>query len=390
MRILFVTEELPYPIHKNGAALINQRLLKLAPSGVRIDLVCMDNTCSGEDILSLKKIVSALDEVVIVKNNETQKTKLLNLISIFFIGRSLFNCIELEKIIKKQIKESRYDLIYLSPLTMISRLQRLNISVPIFLNAIDSYSNLSKSQFNRKKSIAVFFKMLFYKTYEKKYLKKAQAVNFVSSLDADHVLSFLNHNKVLNISLGVDREMFFERKDVAKEPCSLLFSGDFGYGPNLDALKYIQKELFPEIKKRIHGVKFYAVGKNPLDVKTENDFIIAGFVDDICEWYNRVDVFVCPLHYGAGVKNKILEAMSCALPIVCSSIAISGIDGLENGKHVIIADNLEEQAEAVVDLLKNDTKRKILGENSKQFVLNNYSWNKRIQNYYESFHMLIS
>ena len=105
-------------------------------------------------------------------------------------------------------------------------------------------------------------------------------------------------------------------------------------------------------------MKFYAVGKNPLNIKNESDFIIAGFVDDICEWYNRVDVFVCPLHYGAGVKNKILEAMSCALPIVCSSIAISGIEGLENGKHVKIADSLKEQAEAVVDLLKNDRKRK--------------------------------
>ncbi|MDR1898326.1 MAG: glycosyltransferase family 4 protein [Prevotellaceae bacterium] len=382
MKILFITSELPYPVHKNGFSLVNYRLLTKAINGVEIDLISIDKE-NKESEQMLKKESSSLKNIFVVKKSETKFGKLVNLISVYFWGRPLIKNQYLHRIFMQLLKKNNYDLIYACPLTMISELAYIKNLPPIFLNAIDSYSMLCESFYEKEKNIKNKLKIHLYKAYEKKLLEQASCVNFVSSVDAKHIGKFSNHQNIQNITLGIDTSMFFQNPTVEKESGSLLFSGNFEYKPNADTAKYIAEKLFPVINTNGLNTKLYIVGRNPPQFKTNSNIFITGFVENIAEWYNRCEVFICPLLYGAGIKNKVLEAMACGIPVISSSVGISGIKGLIHGVHFLLADSKEEQISAIDKLLNNIELRNKISDNALRLIKENYNWDKNISLYYK-------
>jgi glycosyltransferase involved in cell wall biosynthesis len=388
MKILFVTSEFPYPVHKNGTTLINYRLLTKAPAGVTIDLVCTD-TRNEYDVQMLRQDAPAIGRIFFVDNTATPLNNLMNLVSIYLTNSPLMYNRRLFTMIRQMVAQDGYDLVYASQLTMMTNIPRLKI--PIFLNAIDSYSNLNKSFYEREKNLRNKIKIFLYKSYERTMLlRRVACVNFVSSADAEYVRTHTQHTNVHNITLGIDSNMFFRDTKVAKEAVSLLFSGNFEYKPNVDTAKYIVEVLLPAIKQKRPDTKLYIVGKKPPTLNSANNLIVTGFVENITEWYNRAEIFICPLLYGAGVKNKVLEAMACGLPVISSSVGVSGIIGLKNGVHFILADTKEEQIAAAEKLLVDAELRETIGNNAGKFIEEHYDWNKQIQLYFNLFQSIIT
>jgi len=141
---------------------------------------------------------------------------------------------------------------------------------------------------------------------------------------------------------------YSERRDI-------VFVGSFQHSPNLDAAHYLIEDIFPLIKNKIEKVKLYVVGSSPPDSIAElssENVMITGFVDDLTSLMNKCRVSVAPLRFGAGVKGKVLQSISCGLPVVGSSIAVEG-SYLTHNLDVLIADTPENFCQAVVDLYKN-------------------------------------
>jgi GT2 family glycosyltransferase/CDP-glycerol glycerophosphotransferase (TagB/SpsB family) len=132
----------------------------------------------------------------------------------------------------------------------------------------------------------------------------------------------------------------------------LLFVGNFSHPPNIDAVVYFCREIFPLITQKLKGVKLFIVGNNPppeiLSLRSEQ-IIVTGYVEDLSPYLRDSRVSVVPLRYGAGMKGKIGEALSWGLPVVTTSIGAEGMD-LVNGDHVLIADDAESFANSVVRL----------------------------------------
>ena len=107
----------------------------------------------------------------------------------------------------------------------------------------------------------------------------------------------------------------------------ILFVGKMSAEPNIDAVTWFSKEVFPNIKKKMIDVKFYIVGRDPSDAikKLASDSItVTGGVESVEEYYTHADLVVLPLRYGGGVKIKLLEAISYKKPIVSTSIGVEG------------------------------------------------------------------
>jgi glycosyltransferase involved in cell wall biosynthesis len=387
MKILFITSELPYPIHKNGISLINYRLLTKSPKGVDIDLLCTDHN-SEQHVQMLKKNAPAVRNICCVKKTKTRLGKLLNLVFVYFFGCAVARNQHLRKALARLLKGNRYDVVYACPLTMISELTRVKNLPPIFLNAVDSYSKLCESFYVGRKSIKNRLKVCLYKSYEKKLLLRVSCVNFVSPVDAVHVRSFTQHQNVKSITLGVDDSMFFQQPGVKKEVGNLLFSGNFEYKPNSDTAKYIVEALFPAVSAASPNAKLYIVGKNPPPLKACKNVIVTGFVENIAAWYSKCEIFICPLLYGAGVKNKVLEAMACGIPVISSTVGVSGIEGLLSGTHFLLADGKEEQLAAIAQLFDDAELQEKLALNALAFVKENYNWDRNISMYFEEFSRL--
>jgi glycosyltransferase involved in cell wall biosynthesis len=388
MKILFVSDRLPFPMHKDGISLIDYRLLCNTINDMKMDIVAADEE-NQQNINDLKKSAPNLERVFCIKNTTTRFSKLFNLISVFLCGKALLKNRHLLKTLRYLLQTASYDMVYACPFSLIYELAGANILPPLFLNAVDSNSLLCGNIYQKEKKISHKIKSILYCHSERKLLKYASYVNFVSIEDAENIKKTTQHNHVLNITLGIDSAIFFHRTDIEKIHKSLLFSGNFNYKPNADTAEYIVEKAYPAIRQMCPEIKLYIVGKDPPLLQKNENITVTGFVEDISEWYNKAEIFLCPLLYGAGVKNKILEAMACGLPVIASSAAVSGISGLLNGVHFLLADNLTEQVKSVEKLLLDADLRKKLGDNALAFIQKNYNWDRQIRLYFTQFQRLV-
>jgi glycosyltransferase involved in cell wall biosynthesis len=91
-------------------------------------------------------------------------------------------------------------------------------------------------------------------------------------------------------------------------------------------------------------------------------------------------VAVAPLWIAQGTQNKVLEAMAAGVPVVATTAAVQGIDG-QADRHFRIADEPEEWARAVLDLVTHPAEADALAERARALVLERYSWDRQAERY---------
>jgi GT2 family glycosyltransferase len=137
----------------------------------------------------------------------------------------------------------------------------------------------------------------------------------------------------------------------------VLFVAGFAHPPNVDAAQFLIKDVVPLLERSIGPVKVTLAGSNPTDaVKAlqSESVEVTGYISDerLTELYDSHRVAIVPLRFGAGVKGKVIEALSRGLPLVTTSIGSQGIIGLENV--VTVCDDATELAEALRLLMTDD------------------------------------
>ncbi len=192
------------------------------------------------------------------------------------------------------------------------------------------------------------------------------------------------------LSNGVDQDYFRPNPDVAKEPETLVFSGKMSYHANNSMVKYLVNEIMPLIWRRRPTVQLLVVGKDPSpDIKKieENPLItVTGTVSDIRPYLWKSTVAVAPLVYGAGIQNKILEAMAVGLPVVTTSKALLSL-GAVPGRDILLGDTPEEFSASVLRLLDNPEWGHRVGEAGRLFVQDHHDWgeiSKELAGIYEN------
>jgi glycosyltransferase involved in cell wall biosynthesis len=167
-----------------------------------------------------------------------------------------------------------------------------------------------------------------------------------------------------------------ERSLPSEQP-ALVFSANFEYHPNIDAVRYLTSEIWPETRKYWPELKIRLVGRGdssirhllPLDAGIET----TGPVADARAEIAAAQVVIAPLRAGSGTRIKILEAWSAARPVVATSIAAEGLLA-EHGGNIVLADTAADFARAIVDLLGDPEKRRRLGTAGQRTFETHYTW----------------
>jgi O-antigen biosynthesis protein len=136
---------------------------------------------------------------------------------------------------------------------------------------------------------------------------------------------------------------------------NFLFIGGFQHTPNTDAVLFFLKEIYPTVKERLREAKFYIIGDKPppeVVALADENVVITGLQRDVRPFFESVRLSVAPLRFGAGVKGKINQSMAWGVPVVATSVAVEGMD-LTSGEHVLVADEPEEFARALVTLYES-------------------------------------
>ena len=166
-----------------------------------------------------------------------------------------------------------------------------------------------------------------------------------------------------------DRDAGFEQRS------DLLFVGNMAHSPNADAVHYFMREIYPRIHEAMPDIKVRIIGADPAGEIRGYDsqqVSVLGYVPVIESFLERSRVFVAPLRFGAGIKGKIGEAMSYGLPVVTTSIGAEGF-GLTDGVDVMIADEAEGFADAVVQLYASKELWDTLANNGWHRIQNNFT-----------------
>jgi GT2 family glycosyltransferase len=186
----------------------------------------------------------------------------------------------------------------------------------------------------------------------------------------------LKENPLLNVGIVSIIQRVAKPQKSFSERKGILFVGGFDHLPNIDAVIFFVKEIFPVIKQRLPDLTFCIAGSNPPDqvlALKSSHVIVTGYVRDLTPYVESSKVFVAPLRYGAGVKGKINHSMSHGLPVVTTSIGAEGIE-LTDGVDVLIADEPEEFAEKVVRLYTDENLWNKLSENSMKNIEKYFSY----------------
>jgi polysaccharide biosynthesis protein PslH len=181
------------------------------------------------------------------------------------------------------------------------------------------------------------------------------------------------------LSNGVDHAYFKPNLDVQVQPDTLIFSGKMSYHANIAMVTYLVAEIMPIVWKQRPGVQLFIVGKDPSAEITnlaDHPLIhVTGTVQDIRPFLWKAAVAVAPLVYGAGIQNKILEAMAVGTPVVTTSRAVQSLD-ITPGIDLLTGDTPGEFAAAVLLLLENSQIRRAVGEAGQLHVQKDHDWNQ--------------
>lgn len=163
----------------------------------------------------------------------------------------------------------------------------------------------------------------------------------------------------------------------AREPKSIVFSGNMNYRPNVDAATFFVQVILPRIHQRVPDAVFYIVGANPTvgvrELGRERGVTVTGEVESVYTWLRRAAVGVNPLRAGAGLQNKVLEGMACGLPMVVSPVANEGIKAV-SGTHLLVEESAAAFSDSVSRLLLSAEERRALGGSARRFIEDNWSW----------------
>lgn len=136
----------------------------------------------------------------------------------------------------------------------------------------------------------------------------------------------------------------------------LLFIGGFRHLPNVDAVGWLVREIFPKIRQRLPGTSLYVIGSHPTwevrSLRAEGVRIL-GYVEDVEPYFRQCRLSVVPLRYGAGVKGKINLSMSYGLPVVSTTVGCEGMF-LRHEVDVLVADDAGALADAVCRLYQDE------------------------------------
>jgi glycosyltransferase involved in cell wall biosynthesis len=278
---------------------------------------------------------------------------------------------------------TKYDLIFCFHIRMTEYVKDLPVRKMVDL--VDSISMNYERALNG--AIGPFWKSIYsYEQpkvlrYEKEIALRFDGTLIIAEKDKEYLTGHGAEASALTvIPNGTDVGLSEPGGPLPEEDIDVMFLGNMETQSNQAAALFFADAVMPIIMKKFHRpLSYYIVGKNPgkeiREIHNGSTVVVTGSVDDPKEYIRRSKIVVAPMLFGAGVQNKILEAMALGKPVVTTSIGAGGIHG-EDGVHYRVADSPEAFAHAVLDLLEDADARRTIGEQSKNFIDATYRWSR--------------
>ena len=171
-----------------------------------------------------------------------------------------------------------------------------------------------------------------FKRAERGLSRRGSILLFASARDRDLLLADVRRTgldpRTSVVPNGVDVE-FWHRTSPTLGADRVVFTGKMNYPPNEDAALLLIRQVMPIVRRSFPAAELLVVGRDPTDrLRREGQapgVTVTGFVEDVRPYLDTAAVFAAPLRFGAGIQNKVLEAMAMEIPVVASPLAAGGL-----------------------------------------------------------------
>lgn len=393
MRILFLSEQFPFPLH-DGGNLRTFHILRGLASAHEVWLLSQEMRSGG------KAPQSALDgvrRVVTVKESPVWKRLLSNSLRPKISGRSLYilkNWSQpLLRAADRLLASENFDAIHFNSVdaacfTLARRWPQLKVydTHNCFSSIMEQAGLRSRSRLMRRIYLREAEQL---RRLEGAICDRMNATLVCSEDDAARFLSLGRNERVTIVPNGVDTEFFGEQPQVAEQPGALVFTGAMSYFPNDEAVRHFARAVMPRLADIDPPARLFVVGKNPSPAVAElhdgRSYVVTGEVDDVRPYLAQAQVVVVPLLTGGGTRLKILEAFAMGKAVVSTPRGAEGIPA-EDGREILLADDAESFARHVRRLLRSAELRGELGRAAHRFVREHFDWraiHRTLLNVYE-------
>jgi sugar transferase (PEP-CTERM/EpsH1 system associated) len=380
MNILYICHRLPYPPNKGEKIRAFYQLRYLATRHT-IHLACLvDEAEDLQYVGALQQYCASIDMVYRPKI----AAKLLALRALCTdqpLSVASFYSSALARKIRQRLAVEQIDRIVVFSSAMTVYVQQIS-GIPKIMDFVDADSEKWRLFADYHPFILSWVYRLEARRLARHEVEVARTFDhtiFVTDREAHMLQKHVSDRPISIIPNGVDLEYFTpptDRRPVT-EPPALVFTGMMDYFPNVDAMDYFCREIFPGVREAVPAVRLYIVGRNPTpqirQLSHQPNVIVTGAVPDVRPYLARARVAVAPLRIARGVQNKILEAMAMGLPVVGTPAALQGTwatpaDGVR------MAESPYAFTHELVTLLKEHALQRQCALQARRYVQEHHQW----------------
>ena len=386
MKILFVPKEFPHGKVIGGPILVYNRIKYLSQN----HKIGLASFIREEDRKYLNTLEPYLDEIELIPY-PLLRNRFRKVYDYFFseVPPYMANTRskEMKDMVARMTVRSGYDVVLAEYSVMGQYLYRnhgINSRTKRVISCHESYTlarrrALELYGFFSREGYKSWLNLYRLKQYEFSMYRDADLLLTLTPQEKDRILKIEPGLKIEVVPHGTDTERFSPFGDNEKE-VSVAFLGNYPHNPNADAVMFFIRKIWPDIKLRIKGIKFYIIGRGPTEeilaeAHKDPDIIVTGEVDDVRDHLKKAMVFIAPLRLGYGFRGKILEAMSMGIPVVTTSLGAEGLV-VRNMENIIIADQPDAFSDAVVKLLSDRGLYTRISKNSRTTIEEYFSYRK--------------
>lgn len=373
---MVVTSRFPYPLEKGDKLRAYYQIKELAESMEVILFSLSDEKVNAAQLAALKPFCK---EIHTFKTHKwiSWINAGLNIFSSKPFQVGYFYRSSIQRKINKILQNIKPDHIYAQLIRTTEYVKNYH-ACP---KTIDYMDALSKGMERRTKEATLLKKWIFNQEYQR-LVQYENAIfeyfehhTIISQQDQREIFHKKNY-EITIIPNGVAKT-FFEKPNTEKI-YDIVFTGNMSYPPNVTAAKYIVEKLLPKLPE---NTKLLLAGASPsAEIKAlENQHVtVSGWVDDIRESYAQGNVFIAPMFLGTGLQNKLLEAMALGLPCITSPLANNALGAIDQ-EQILLAETETSFINQIRYLLSHPEEAKMIGQNGKLFVKDNYDWKATTQ-----------
>lgn len=394
-RILLISRCPPYPIHLGDRLIIWHLVRHLIQRGHTVDLLAFANR--PQDWQEVPQYAPFFRLVELYP--EPRRTPLNYLQRAFFPAARFPRRAneawspQMWEAVTRRLSMERYDVVHLFGGVQVYEFAHALNGQPALITPYESYSLYLRRVVARQrgiKGLAARLQWRFARMYERFMFTPYRRVVVIAEPDRDELLQLNPTLPIEVISNGIDLS-FFGYKDTQRDAATLLFVGNYEYAPNVDAALRLAHDILPQVRAERPDARLLLVGNAPppqVQALASDAIEVTGRVPDVRPYLSRATAFVCPLTLGAGLKNKVLEALAMGCPVVATPLSVDGI-AVEHNTSALVAP-VEGLAQETLRLLNDKILQRRLSIAGHQLIVSRYSWEQVATRYEQLYDELAS